>query len=310
MHQRLLGRTGILASEISLGTVELGMDYGIASAGERLRPDDAEAAGLLHRALDLGINLIDTARVYGNSEEIIGRAIASRKQEFYLVSKVPTFHSLSPEERRQRMKASVEESVRQLRTERLDLLLLHTGAMDDLGSGELADVLDGIREHGLTRFTGASVYGPRAALAAIRSGRFDCLQIAWNLLDRRAEAEVARLAASENIGLMVRSVLMRGVLTHRYQFLPDSLARVREAVLRLMTLAGQQGISLPELAYRYILSQPGPITALVGTGRTAELEQCVESASHGPLDDSLVDAVRQIGFADETFLDLSRWPSF
>jgi aryl-alcohol dehydrogenase-like predicted oxidoreductase len=309
-HQRRLGRTGIPVSPISLGTVELGMDYGIAAGGEKLRPDEAEAARLLDRALDLGINLIDTARTYGNSEEIIGRAIGSRRPEFYLVSKVSTFPSLSPEERRERMIGSVEESLRQLRTEWLDLLLLHTVPADNLGGGELADVLDGIRARGLTRFTGASVYGPEAALAALRSGRFDCLQIAWNLLDRRAEAEVIRLATDQNIGLMVRSVLMRGVLTHRYRFLPDSFAPVREAALQLMALADEGGMQLPELAYRYILSQPGPITALVGTGRIAELEQCVESARRGPLDDSLMAAVRQVKVEDESLLDLSRWPSF
>src|SRR5262249_35380627 len=98
MRRRVLGRTSIPASEISLGTVELGMDYGIAAAGETLRPDEAEAARLLHHALDLGINLIDTAPAYGNSEEIIGRAISSRRSQFYLVSKVQTFPSCSPEE--------------------------------------------------------------------------------------------------------------------------------------------------------------------------------------------------------------------
>jgi aryl-alcohol dehydrogenase-like predicted oxidoreductase len=309
-HHRRLGRTGIAVSEISLGTVELGMDYGIASAGEKLRPDEAQATRLLHRALDLGVNLIDTARTYGNSEEIIGRAIANRRSEFSLVSKVKTFPSLLPQERRQRMIASVEESLRQLRTEWLDLLLLHPVASDELVDLELADVLDAMRRRGLTRFTGVSVYQLNSALTAIRSGRFDCLQIAWNLLDRRTEAEVIRLAAVENVGLMVRSVLMRGVLTHRYQYLPDSLAPIRDAVSRLVKLVGEAGISLPELAYRYILSQPGPITALAGTGRIAELEECVESSKRGPLDDSLVEAVRRVTIEDETLFDLSRWPSF
>jgi aryl-alcohol dehydrogenase-like predicted oxidoreductase len=309
-HQRRLGRTGIPVAEISLGTVELGMDYGIAVAGERLRPEAADAARLLHYALDKGINLIDTARAYGNSEEIIGRAVASRRSEFYLVSKVATFPSLLPGERRERMIASVEESLRQLRTDWLDILLIHTTASDDFDISELADVLDAIRARGLTRFTGASVYGPKAALATVRSGRYDCLQIALNLLDRRAEAEVIPVAAAGDIGLMVRSVLMRGVLTHRYEFLPGSLAPIREAVLRLLAFAHDAGIKLPELACRYILSQPGPVTALVGTGRIAELEQCVEWAKRGPLDASLLDAVRRVRLEDEALLDISRWPSF
>lgn len=310
MQHRTLGRTNLSVSEISLGTVELGMDYGIASTGETLRPQEADAARLLHRALDLGVNLVDTARAYGEAEGVIGRALAARRREFHLVSKVQTFPALSVEERRQRMEASAEESLRQLRTDALDLLLLHSGAADDLGGPELADTLDRLRDRGLTRFVGASVYGPAAALAALRTGRYDCLQIAWNLVDRRAEAEVNRLAAESNVGLMIRSVVMRGALTHRFQFLPDSLAPVREAAGRMAALAAAHGLTLPELAYRYILSQPGPLTALVGTGRIAELEEGVAFANRGGLAGSVLDAVREISVEDESLLDLSRWPAF
>src|SRR5260370_32417920 len=108
------------------------------------------------------------------------------------------------------MEASVEESVRRLRTESLDLLLLHSSASDDLSSGELADVLDGIRARGLTRFTGASVYGQQAALAAIHSGRFDCLQIAWNLLDRRAGAGAAGVPAPAEFRVVGGLVFLPG----------------------------------------------------------------------------------------------------
>ena len=201
--------------------------------------------------------------------------------------------------------------------EQLDLLLLHTVATDDFGNarefgaGELADVLDGIRAR-----RNDSVHRRQRLWPGRRPG-CDSLGPVRLFADRleycgpaHMQTEVIRLAAEQNIGLMVRSVLMRGALTHRYEFLPESLAPVRNAVLQLMTLARGAGISLPELAYRYVLSQPGPISALVGTGRMAELEQCVQSAGLGPLDDSLLHAVRRIHIGDERLLDLSRWPSF
>ena len=75
MNYRRLGRTGLQVSEISLGTVELGLDYGVPVAGEHLRPSEENAARLLNRALDIGVNFIDTARGYGISEEVIGRAL-------------------------------------------------------------------------------------------------------------------------------------------------------------------------------------------------------------------------------------------
>src|SRR5438445_381549 len=91
MRRRRLGRTNFLVSEISLGTVEIGMDYGIPAAGEEARPGPTQAARLLHRALDLGINYIDTARAYGGAEAVIGSALRPRRSEFFLASKVLSY---------------------------------------------------------------------------------------------------------------------------------------------------------------------------------------------------------------------------
>lgn len=100
---------------------------------------------------------------------------------------------------------------------------------------------------------------------------------------------------------MARSVLMRGALTHRAALLPPKLAPVREAAERLATL----GLPLPELAYRYVLSQQGPITALVGTGRIDELEAACRYTD--PLDPAILEAARAVDIADPALLDISTW---
>ena len=92
MRYRRLGRTGFEVSEISLGTVEIGMPYGIAENGHVAAPDETAASRLLNHALDIGVNFIDTARAYGESEAIIGRALRNRRQEFFLTSKVISPH--------------------------------------------------------------------------------------------------------------------------------------------------------------------------------------------------------------------------
>jgi 1-deoxyxylulose-5-phosphate synthase len=311
MRNRLLGRTGLTVSEVSLGTVELGMDYGISVNGDQRRPTVEEAANLLHRALDLGINLLDTARAYGDSEEIIGRAVAGRRNDFVLVTKVQTFRNLdlSASERRPRMEASIEQSLANLRTETVDLLLLHTSGPGDIYWSQYSEVLADAKRRGAARFIGASVYGNEAALSAIPHGAFDCLQIAWSAMDRRAEDQVLSEATASQVGLMVRSVLMRGALSHRWRSLPEALDPVRAGAAKLEALAGQAGITLPELAYRYVLSSEGPLTALVGTSRISELEATIAYAEAGPLSSDLLEAIRAVDIEDPSFLDLSRWPA-
>lgn len=277
MRYREWGSTGLLVSELALGTVELGLEYGIAATGETLRPSFAEASRVLHRALDLGINVIDTARAYGEAEEIIGRALAGRRQEFVLVTKAASGD----------VAASLQESLRRLRTDYVDVLMLHCRA-DETPSRAMVPV-------GLpARFVGASVYRP-----LVPAG-FDCAQVAWNLLDRRPEA-----VDYGGMGLMARSVLLRGALTFRHSCLPEGLAPVRAAIGELARI----GLPLPELAYRYVLSCGGPVTALVGTGRVGELEQCCAWAERGSLPADVMAAVRRVALAEE-WLDLSKWPAF
>ena len=285
MRSRALGRTGLLVSEIALGTVELGMDYGIGA--DARRPSADEAARILHRALDLGINFIDTARAYGDSESVIGRSLAGRRREFVLCTKVlPDADAVE----------SVEHSLRELQTDVLDIVMIHCRAGDDvLPSPER---LLRCREAGKLRFIGASVYGEVAALSAMDAG-FDCLQVAHSVLDRRMERRVFPEALRKNIGIVVRSVLLKGVLTPRAAQLPDALGPLKDAALRLGPLA-----SLPELAYRYVLGQCPPHTALVGASCVEEVEAAVRFASLRPLE-SPPDAA----LLDDRYLNPANWPS-
>ncbi len=309
LERRRLGRTGFMASVISLGTVEIGMPYGLAAEGETRSVSEQDAARLLHAALDLGVNFIDTARLYGESEAVIGRTLAARRQEYFLASKVATYdgQSLSCAERRLRIAESVEESVRQLRTDVIDLMQLHSAGVEAFATDELADILDELRERGLVRFTGASVYTEEAALAAISSGRYDCIQIAYNVLDRRPEREVLPAARDRDVGVVVRSVLLKGVLTGRYRTLPDSLKPLREAAASLESAAIACGTELPEAAYRYVLGQRYAMTALVGARSVAEVEAAAGYAARGPLDEALAYRIRQTEFEPEELLNPGNW---
>ena len=301
MNYRRLGRTNLEVSEISLGTVELGLDYGMAG-----RPSEREAARLLARAIELGVNFFDTARLYGESEAILGRALRGRREAIWIASKVPSFENegLHGAALRERVARSVSESLDALETDVIDILMIHSASTEVIVRGEVQSAMEELRRSGCVRYLGASVYSEEAALAAIRTGGYDCLQIAYSLLDRRPE----RYGSSADVGIIARSVLLKGALTWRYASLPDGLDALKAAVERLARAAGTGAAGLPELAYRYVLGQPWVHTALVGASSVEELEAAVKYASMDPLTGDLLERLRGTNLEDDALLNPSRWP--
>ena len=310
MIYRRLGRTGFEVSEISLGTVEIGMPYGIAENGPVAAPDEAAASRLLNHALDIGVNFIDTARAYGESEAIIGRALRHRRQEYYLASKVVSPHgqNLSAAQVRDLTIASVEESLRLLQTDVIDLMMIHCRATEIVPDQIVFETLQSFKEAGRIRKIGASVYGEESPVAAIRHGGFDCLQIAYSVLDRRLESRVFEFAEKMDVGLVARSVLLKGALSNRYRYLAEALSDLKAKVQQLEAFASCEHMELPELAYRYAISHKMPQTALAGTASIAELEQAIRFAGSGPLSDDQIRTIRSISMPDAHDLNPGNWP--
>jgi aryl-alcohol dehydrogenase-like predicted oxidoreductase len=296
VRTRELGRTGLTVSQLALGTVELGLDYGIGTA---LKPAEQDASDLLHYALDQGITVIDTARAYGSAERIIGQTLEERRDEYVLVSKVKS----APGE----VETLVEASLRELRTDRIDVMMLHCGFDSRLDEDALG-ALERCRDAGKLRFIGASVYGMEAAMNAIRSARCDCIEIAYSVLDRRPESEVLAAADAAGVGVIARSVLLKGALSVRYRDLAAGLESLQSCVERLAAIAGSIDL-LPEFAYRYVLSRRPPHCALVGTSSREELRAAVCFAEKGPLPAEQVRAAQKVELDDERWLNPGHWPS-
>ena len=308
MNYRRLGRTNLHVSEISLGTVELGMDYGIPVREEHRRPSEADAARTLNRALDLGVNLIDTAQAYGESEAIIGRALKSRRNEYILATKVS---ALSWEgyigKELERVETSITESLQALQTDFIDLLYIHNATPELIQRGEIVEIMQRAQEAGYARFIGTTTYGEAAPLAVLENGRFDCVQVAYNLLDRQFEERVLPLAQANDIGVVIRSVLLKGALTYRYAHLPEELRELRTVVEGVNSLCSAQDSSLPELAYRFVLAHAAVSTALVGTGRTHELEEIASFSGRGAFSPELLNDIREITVNPDQ-LNPGNWP--
>ena len=298
MKYNVLGRTGLNVSAVSLGTVSLGVDYGIAAPGEFGRPDEQTAIALLEEALDRGVTLFDTAPAYGDSEQLLGRAIGDNPRAIVATKTGPLD-----------VEMSLNASRRALRRDTIDIVQIHNATAVMIADGRVIDVLDEAREQGAFRFIGASVYGEEAALAAIRSRRFDVLQVAYSVLDQRMGARVLAEAAKAGVGVLVRSALLKGVLTPKAQWLPDALEPLRAAATRARdTLARGRWDDLPAAAMRFCLSTPGVSSVLTGARTSAELEAALSAEGEGPLDPAAVDRARGLGLASEELLNPSYWP--
>ena len=177
-------------------------------------PADDEAIRLVHRAIDEGINFIDTARAYGGSEEVLGKALHDRRDKVVLATKLGCYDAdgnlLQGQALRQHMQASLETSLKLLLTDYVDLLMLHSAPVDLLENGEAINILKDFQASGSVRYIGASTYGTDAPKIAIEQG-VNALQVAYNILDQRMADDVFLLAEREGVGVVVRSVFLKGV---------------------------------------------------------------------------------------------------
>lgn len=280
MQYRRLGKTGLKVSEIGLGT----MMFGEKTAA-------ADAIRMTHRALDAGVNLIDVADVYagGESERIIGQALAGRRTEAVLATKggrpMPLGQGLS----RRYLVQAVEASLKRLQTEYIDLYQVHRWDPETPVEESLSALNDLVRQ-GKIRYIGCSNFAAWQLCKALwvsdkhSFARFDSVQPRYNLVYRDAEAELFPLCLSEGVGVLAYSPLAGGILTGKYlEEMPEGSrawqnpawqeARLtpaaREATARMVAAAEQLGRPAGQVAIRWTLANPAVSSALVGP-RTEE----------------------------------------
>jgi aryl-alcohol dehydrogenase-like predicted oxidoreductase len=297
---RPLGRTGLTVSALSLGTVSLGTNYGIAAPEQFARPRDEDAVAIVRHAIERGITLIDTAPAYGDAEAIVGRAVAGDRHVI-VATKVGASADVA---------ASIESSRRRLGRDVLDIVQVHNATAEAIDGGAVTRALAAARSRGSVRVLGATVYDAAAARAVIRSGEYGVLQVALSILDQRLLREVVPEAAAAGIGVVVRSALLKGALTGKADWLPEALAPLRRAAERVRDeLARGSWDDLPRAALRYCLSAPQVSSVLAGVRTIVELDAALDAAAAGPLDRDALACAAGLGIEEDELLNPARWPA-
>ncbi|MET0316942.1 MAG: aldo/keto reductase, partial [Rhodococcus fascians] len=292
MQYRTLGRTGIKVSPYALGAMLLGSPVG--------NPDPDDSIRIIHRALDSGINVIDTADAYsvppqGASEMVVGKALKGRRDDVVLATKFSRPMSTDPNQQgasRRWITTAVEDSLRRLQTDYIDLYQVHRPDPDTDVEETLSALSDLIRS-GKVRAIGSSTTPASdivdAQWVAERRGlaRFRTEQPPYSMLTRGIEAEVLPLTQRFGIGVLVWGPLGQGMLTGRIRkgkqtdlvranfFKVFSDERRLDAVERLVALADDVGVPMPHLAMGFVTAHPGVSTALIGPRSMAQLDDLV-----------------------------------
>jgi aryl-alcohol dehydrogenase-like predicted oxidoreductase len=252
----------------------------------------ADVERLLNSALDAGLNVIDTAECYGDSEEKIGRAISHRRNEFHLFTKCGHASGFEEEDWDPVMLAKqIDRSLKRLLTDHVDLVQLHSCSKDLLQQGDVIDVLRRAKEAGKTRYIGYS--GDRdAAVYAIESGAFDTLQTSVNVADQQAIHLTLPLARQREMGVIAK----RPIANAAWRAEPEEGAYARTYWERLQQLrypfTERDAAEAVSVALRFTLAQPGVATAIVGTVKPDRWAQNARLLEAGPLDESQIAAIR------------------
>lgn len=272
-------------SVLGFGGAEIGFESVTADTVEQL----------LNSALDAGLNVIDTAECYEASEELIGKTVSHRRDEFFLFTKVGHPHGIGSEDwSTASILQSIERSLRRLNTDRLDLVQLHSCSEAVLKKGDVIGALQTARERGHTRYIGYSG-DSRSARFAVESGAFDTLQTSLNIADQEPIELTIPAARERGMGVIAKRPIANAAWKAGHRPM-DSYQHSYWDRLRKLDYDFIRGRSLEQSiahALRFTLSVPGVHTAIVGTTKPERWEENAKLLEAGPLTEAEFHAIRE-----------------
>jgi aryl-alcohol dehydrogenase-like predicted oxidoreductase len=293
IHERRLGRTGLSVSEIGYGAWGIGGDSWLGA-------QDDESLTALNRAIDLGLNFIDTALAYGrgHSEKLVGQVVRERPERIVVASKIPPKNlvwpapsGIDPDEAfpADWVRSCTERTLSNLGMDALDVQQFHVWSDDWVGRGSWLEGVEALKNEGKIRFFGVSIndHEPSNAIKLVETGAVDTVQVIYNVFDQSPEDELLAACEQYDVGVIVRVPFDEGALTGRlgpgYEFPEgdfrndyfrgDRLRQVDDHVSAILADLGIARDELPEVALRYVLSRPEVSTVIPGMRTVRNVER-------------------------------------
>jgi aryl-alcohol dehydrogenase-like predicted oxidoreductase len=313
MKYRRLGRTGIEVSEIGYGAWGIGGE-------EWLGAEDEESIRALHRAIELGLNFIDTALAYGSghSEQIVGNVVREAPGKIWVATKVPPKNLLWPARRGvpiddvfpyDYIMRCTERSLRNLNLETIDLQQLHVWNPDWINRDDWRRAFEDLKKSGKVRAVGVSIndHQPDSALELVKSGLIDTVQVIYNIFDQSPERSLFPLVQQMNVGVLARVPLDEGALTgnineqtkfpdgdfRELYFAGDRRKQVAEHVEALKKDVRDVKGTLAEVALRFCLSHPAVSTVIPGMRKVKTVESSCSVSDAGPLPEPVLQRLKK-----------------
>jgi aryl-alcohol dehydrogenase-like predicted oxidoreductase len=297
MDYRTLGRTGLSVPVLGFGALEIGRNwpYWRKEKDDFSKPSEADAVNVIHAAIDAGINFFDTAPAYHHSEEILGKAFKGKRKEIIIATKCGEWfdgnNSVYNYSYSETLKF-VENSLRLLQTDYMDILQIHSASTEVIKNGETIAAMKEAQRQGKVRFLGLSTEYEETSVLAIESGDFDTIQISYNAMNLAMAKNVFPKAVERSVGIIIKDGMARGKLSQKYTEVES--AEEKTIILKLNDIAAASGMTIAELAVRFVRSNPSVNSIIIGTKNLHHLQSNLESIHRGPLPEKIVRSIMEV----------------
>lgn len=281
-------------SRLMLGTVQFGLNYGVANANGQ--PTFQDVCAILERAVEGGVNCLDTAPAYGESESVVGRALSELglHDKVHVVSKAMRFvdAALSSQEVNKAVETEVAGSLRRLQLDYLPICLVHSEA-----NFRHIEALLRLKEKGWIRHVGCSISDLTKARGVLHSGQVEAIQIPINIVDRRLRGDSQNApdfldeAAASEVAIFARSAYLQGLLVMEPDEVPSDLREVVPVLQQLRAIAAENRLAIEEMVLRAVLAMPGVSCLVVGVESVSQVQRNLEILRHGTLSAEILEQI-------------------